>query len=91
MEETFEQNMWQESLKEILKKEDGRYVIYFILLRLGFFSDIFVSDINIYKNAALADTAKWLERELDSVDLQTLPRIKLVHQYLAQRLENYNK
>lgn len=90
MDENFEHNTWQESLRQTLKNENGLYVIYFILLRLGFFSDIFTSDINIYKNASLADTAKWLERELDSIDLQIIPRIKQLHEYSAQRPENYN-
>lgn len=72
-------NLLQESFANIVKKSDGLNTLYFILLNLGYFTPIFSTDKNIYKYAALADAARFIENQIDEADPQAMQKIKYIH------------
>jgi len=67
---------WQDSLSEIVKTEHGIRFIMSIMLKIGYFSYSFTTGASIYKNTALSDLGKWIEKELDNIDLNIMLKIK---------------
>ena len=83
---------WQNSITDISKSDSGISFLTTLLVKVGHFSGSFTTGATIYKNAALSDLGKWLESELDKIDLNIMIKIKKeLHNIEYTNLENINQ
>ena len=87
-----ENALWKETLRKIALSTEGELFFTTLLTNLGYFSTIFTTGAAIYKNAALADFAKWLETELDEIDSTIIQKIKINYKnMLTEQNQKYTR